>query len=76
VQQIAGHYADAQTIQQRPLDQVQASVAQLEARLDAVHVGRGPTTLLAPRDQGIVEAQFEQFELDQAIDALRRTVQG
>ncbi len=28
------------------------------------------------RTEGMLEAQFEQFDLDQAMDALRRTVQG
>ncbi len=75
VQHVAGHYADAQIAQQRSLDQVQAAVAHMDARIRTVQVGRGSATLLAARDHRSVEAHFEQFELDQAMDALWRTVQ-
>lgn len=83
-QRIAGQYTDAQTTQQRSLEQVQTAVAQLEARLRAVQAGRAqgwvsrhrPANMRATHDHGTVEAQWEQFELDQAMDALRRKVQG
>jgi hypothetical protein len=62
---------------------VQAAVAQLEARIHAMQAVRvqewnfrhRPAPLMATRDHGTVDAQWEQFELDQALDALRRTVQ-
>lgn len=76
LQHIVEQYADTQTAQQRSLTQVQAVVAQMDARIRTVQVGRGSATLLAARDHLPVEAHFEQFELDQAMDALRRTVQG
>ncbi len=75
-QRIAGQYADAHTAQQQSLEQVQGANAHLEARLDAVQVGGGPTTRTAARDWETVDAQWEQFERDQAMDALRRAVQS
>ncbi len=81
---VAAQYTDAQTAQQRSLDQVQAVVEQLEARLRAERVGRMQGWIVgsrrrdtwAARSQATVDAQWEQFELDQAMDALRRKLQS
>jgi len=81
---VTAQYAEAQTAQQRSLEQVQAVVAHVEAQLRAVQVRRAPGLSPRPvqahtrivRDHETVEACWEQFELDQAMDALRRTVQG
>jgi phage shock protein A len=83
-QHVAKEYADQQTTQQRALDQVQAAVAHLEARIRAVQpvreLGwgsrRGAANTMAAHDHETVESRFEKFELDQAMDALRRTMQG
>lgn len=75
VERVVAQYAEAQTAQQRSLNHIHAAVVQLEARINNVQAGRGPAALLAARDHQTVEARFAQFELDQAMDALRRTVQ-
>jgi phage shock protein A len=97
-QRLAREYADAQTTQQRALDQVQAAVAQLEGRVRDVQAARvqsrlfhrtqagdpawrrtpqmAHTTSSTWRNQETVESQFAKLELDQAMDALRRKVQG
>ncbi len=51
-QRIAREYADALTVQQRSLDQVQAAVAQLEARIRDVQAARVHSRLSFPMQAG------------------------
>lgn len=81
---VTAQYAEAQTTQQRALDQMQAAVAHVGAQLRAVQISRASGLSSRPvqvrtrvvRDHKTVEARWEQFELDQAMDALRRMVQS
>lgn len=87
-QRVVAQYADAQTAQQRSLAQVHAAVARLEARggdvrsagaqlgrSDRMQAGTMAWQRTAWSDQDTVKAQFAKLELDQAMDALRRSTQ-
>ncbi len=56
-QRVAREYADAQTAQQRSLDQVQAAVAQLEARIRDVQAARVHSRLSRPMQAGNIAWQ-------------------